>query len=73
MKQSNQITLNLPFKIKFADGQLMNIVITDPNLKLTHPDLPTNHSCFYCSLESPLGKTLLGHQIGEKVDYLVGN
>jgi transcription elongation GreA/GreB family factor len=66
------ICLNQPLKIRFSDGEELNVVVIDQRPQGVFPDLPMHgQSCYWCSKDSPLGQALIGHFIGESIEYKV--
>lgn len=71
-KQNKAIGFNHPIKIRFPDDEEMFILIIDKNSKETPKELPNGYKvCYWCSKETPLGQALLGHKIGDWVEYQV--
>lgn len=60
------IQFNTPIKIRFQDASEIIITIFEKE-KVKY--LPW----FQVWKEAPLGRALLGHKIGEKIEYRVGN
>lgn len=59
------VALNSVVKIRFPDGEKLTVQIFD-----TKPKQSPNY--YPLSKNAPLAQALLGHQVGEKVHYLVG-
>lgn len=66
------IGLNQPLKIRFSDGQEMNVVILDQKHKTLAKELPYGRSVYYwCSKDSPLAQAILGKSPDQTIEYSV--
>ena len=73
-KLKNIVNFNQPFKIRFSDGEDMNVIIVKQKLERPIQDLPQGkETCYWCSKDSPLAKAALGHTFGETVEYSAAN
>lgn len=70
-----KISFNQLLKLRFADGEEMCITIIDPKSKENYPGKLVNDQKirYWCSADSPLGRSLLGHEQGETIEYQVSD
>lgn len=65
MPQESVVGLNKLVKIRFLDGDELLVRIFEDSPLRSFSEFPVNK-------ESPLGKALLGHSVGERIEYFVG-
>lgn len=66
------IGFNQPVRVRFEDGQEIDVVILEQKPKKIVQDLSNRDGiCYWCSQNSPIAKAIIGKSLNETVEYNV--